>query len=232
MGFVPPAHPRGLTLSGCHVRIEPLNPDRHGADLFAAYDGHDALWTYMPTGPFPTAQGFRDFLTALDGSTDPTFFAFCTPQGRAIGMGSFLRIAPKDGSIEVGYLCFSPSLQGTPAATEAMVLMMQWAFEAGYRRYEWKCNALNMPSRRAAQRLGLSYEGVFRQATIVKGRSRDTAWFAAVDAEWPALQRAFQTWLDPANFREDGSQIRRLSDLTRPILHLRDPALDPALDPD
>jgi RimJ/RimL family protein N-acetyltransferase len=129
-----------------------------------------------------------------------------------------MRITPGSGSIEVGHINFSPLLQRTPGATEAMYLMMKWAFEAGYRRYEWKCDALNAPSRRAALRLGLSYEGVFRQATTYRGRNRDTAWYAAIDSEWPALSAAFETWLDPANFDPDGGQRRSLSALTRPIL--------------
>lgn len=223
--YTPPPHPSGVSLTGRTVRVVPLDIDAHGTDLYAAYAGHDALWTYMPTGPFPDEASFSAFLTSLRGSLDPTFFAFCTPGGKAIGMGSFLRIAPDAGSIEVGYLAFSPRMQRRVAATEAMFLMMEWAFEAGYRRYEWKCNALNMPSRRAAQRLGLSYEGVFRQAVIVKGRNRDTAWFAAIDKDWPALKSAFETWLAPANFDAEGRQKTSLSGLTAPILHLRDPLL-------
>jgi len=132
-------------------------------------------------------------------------------------VASYLRIDPPSGSIEVGHIALSPSLQRTVAATEAMFLMMDWAFSTGYRRYEWKCDALNSPSRRAAQRLGLSYEGVFRQATIVKGRNRDTAWYAATDRDWPALRKVFAQWLDPANF--DGDRQRTaLSALTRPLL--------------
>ena len=141
------------------------------------------------------------------------------------GVASFLRISPGAGTIEVGHINMSPALQRTPAATEAMYLMMQWAFEAGYRRYEWKCNAANIPSRRAAQRLGMSYEGVFRQAAIVKGRNRDTAWFAAIDSEWPALKEAFKAWLDSSNFDVNGRQNERLSDLTRLVRPNSDPSL-------
>ena len=143
--------------------------------------------------------------------------------GRAEGVASYLRITPAVGSIEVGHICLSPRLQATVAATEAMFLMMDWAFASGYRRYEWKCDALNLPSRRAAERFGFSYEGTFRQATIYKGRNRDTAWFAMVDRDWPGLQRAYRTWLDPANFDAAGRQRQRLSDLTRPCLVSRDP---------
>jgi RimJ/RimL family protein N-acetyltransferase len=140
---------------------------------------------------------------------------------RPAGLVSYLRIAPAAGSIEVGHIHYSPRLQRTPAATDAMYLMMKKAFESGYRRYEWKCDALNAASRVAAERLGLSFEGVFRQAAVHKGRNRDTAWYAAIDAEWPALREAFLTWLDPKNFDAKGRQLARLSDLTRPIIKRR-----------
>src|SRR6185369_85184 len=146
------------------------------------------------------------FFTVIDTSDD-----------RPAGLASYLRIVPAAGSIEVGHIHFAPRLQRSPAATEAMYLMMKWAFESGYRRYEWKCDALNAPSRAAAQRLGLSFEGIFRQATVCKGRNRDTAWYAAIDSEWPALHTAFLAWLAPANFDSAGRQRIRLSDLTRPI---------------
>jgi RimJ/RimL family protein N-acetyltransferase len=156
---------------------------------------------------------------ALCLGDDPLFFAIVDRTTSApLGVASWLRIDPRAGSIEVGHLHFSPRLQRTPHATEAMFLMMQRAFELGYRRYEWKCDALNAPSRAAAQRLGLSFEGVFRQAWVVKGRNRDTAWYAAIDTEWPALRAAFTPWLDPANFDAAGRQRTRLSDLTGPIL--------------
>lgn len=212
-----------MTLRGRTVTIAPLVPDDAPA-LFAAFGDADAMWDYMPVGPFATEAGLARWITEAETSEDPLFFSF-TPKGEgAAGFGSFLRIAPEAGSIEVGFLAFSPRLQRSVAATEAMYLMMQWAFEAGYRRYEWKCNALNAPSLRAAARLGLSYEGVFRQATVVKGRNRDTAWFAAIDAEWPELDRAFQTWLDPANFDAAGRQKTSLRDLTRPVLVAEAPA--------
>ncbi len=140
-------------------------------------------------------------------------------------MCSYLRINPKDGSIEVGHINYSPLMQAGVAATEVMYLMMRWAFEAGYRRYEWKCNALNAKSRSAAQRLGFSFEGVFRQASITKGRNRDTAWFAIIDKEWPRLNKAFTTWLDPVNFDNNGQQRQRLSDLTAPVRVASDPSL-------
>ena len=153
---------------------------------------------------------------------DPLFFAILDlADGKAAGVSSHLRITPAAGSIEVGHIHYSPRLQRSPAATEAMFLMMRWAFEAGYRRYEWKCDALNAASRAAAQRLGLSFEGIFRQATVYKGRNRDTAWYAAIDAEWPALREAFLAWLDPGNFDRDGRQRTRLSDRTHPLLEQR-----------
>ncbi len=224
--FTSPIRPDGLRLEGQHVQVVPLQARRHAESLFAAYRGHNALWDYMAYGPFETLPEFEAWLAELESQTDPVFFAFTTPEGKAIGIGSYLRIAPEAGSIEVGHLNFSPLMQGTRAATEAMALMMGWAFSNGYRRYEWKCNALNMASRRAAQRLGLSYEGIFRQAAVLKGRNRDTAWFAAIDAEWPRLSAAFQDWLSPENFGAEGQQHKRLSDLTHDILHKTDPALD------
>ncbi len=206
-----------MTLQGRTVTVAPLSAADAPA-LFAAFRGADAMWDYMPVGPFATEAELVRWIAEAETSEDPFFFSF-TPVGEsAAGFGSFLRIAPEAGSIEVGFLAFSPRLQRSVAATEAMYLMMRWAFEAGYRRYEWKCDALNAPSLRAAARLGLSYEGVFRQATVVKGRNRDTAWFAAIDAEWPELERAFQTWLDPANFHAVGRQKTSLRDLTRLIL--------------
>ena len=153
---------------------------------------------------------------------DPLFFAILDQaDGKATGVASYLRITPAAGSLEVGHIHYSPRLQRSPAATEAMFLMMRWAFDSGYRRYEWKCDALNAASRAAAHRLGLSFEGVFRQATVTKGRNRDTAWYAAIDAEWPALRAAFQAWLAPGNFDGAGRQRARLTDLTRPILKQR-----------
>ncbi len=152
-------------------------------------------------------------------TTDPLFFAIIDNQtGKAVGVASYLRIDPANGTIEVGHLHFSPLMQRTPIATEAMWLMMREAFALGYRRYEWKCNTLNYPSRSAAQRLGLSFEGIFRQAIISKGRNRDTAWYAAINKEWPKLDAAFQTWLAPENFNAEGRQRVSLSKLTEPIL--------------
>ncbi|MEM9147872.1 MAG: GNAT family protein [Pseudomonadota bacterium] len=207
-------------MQGRYVRLEPLTVE-HAAALHAAnsMDTEQRIWQWLPYGPYPSAEAYADWVGAMTLDRDPLFYAIVV-EGRPIGIASYLRIAPAAGSIEVGHINFSPRLQRTPAATEAMFLMMQWAFEAGYRRYEWKCNALNAGSRAAAQRYGLSYEGVFRQATVSKGRNRDTAWYAAIDREWPALRSAFETWLEPANFDAEGRQRQRLSDLTRPILEV------------
>ena len=225
--WAPPPHPpAGLTLEGKHIRLDPLEADDHAADLFAAFSGHDALWDYMPYGPFSSASAYHRWVKDHQGRNDPVFFALTdTATGHALGVASYLRITPDSGSIEVGHICLSPALQRTPAATEAMFLMMDWAFRAGYRRYEWKCNALNLPSRRAAQRLGFSYEGIFRNHTVSKGRNRDTAWFSVIDSEWPALREAFAAWLAPANFDATGQQRERLSDLSQLVRAASDPGL-------
>jgi RimJ/RimL family protein N-acetyltransferase len=212
-GWTPPPSPPREPMEGRFCRVEPLEPDRHAADLFAAHglDPEGRNWTYLPYGPFATLEAYRRWMDATCLGRDPLFHAIVDLRtGRATGVASYLRITPVEGTIEVGHLSFSPLLQRTPAATEAMYLMMRRAFELGYRRYEWKCDALNAPSRAAAQRLGLTFEGIFRQATIYKGRSRDTAWLAAIDAEWPALRDRFERWLDPANFDAAGNQRARL----------------------
>lgn len=226
-GWVPPPRPDWTLREGRYVRLERLDPDRHAEVLFAANRADDAIWDYLPYGPFDEMADYRRWLTDMARRTDPWFQVLIDREtGLAGGVASYLRIDPAAGSIEVGHINLSPALQRTRAASEAMFLMMEWAFEAGYRRYEWKCNALNLGSRRAAERLGLSYEGIFRQATVVKGRNRDTAWYAAIDKEWPALRAAFLRWLDPANFDADGRQRESLAALTRPVLAARDPALE------
>lgn len=220
-GWTPPPRPPREPMAGRYCRVEPLEPERHAADLFAAnsLDTEGRMWTYLAVGPFATLDEYLAWMRASCRGDDPLFFAIVAQDsGRAVGLASYLRIDPKSGSIEVGHLAFSPLLQRTRAATEAMYLMMRRAFELGYRRYEWKCDALNEPSRRAAQRLGFTFEGVFRQATVYKGRNRDTAWFSVIDREWPALRAAFERWLDPANFDEEGRQRERLSDLMRQAL--------------
>jgi RimJ/RimL family protein N-acetyltransferase len=208
-------------MQGRWCRLEPLDPDHHAEDLFRALavDTEGRTWTYLAYGPFDTLASFRAWMSADCLSDDPLFFAISgLPDGKPVGVASYLRIAPASGSIEVGHIHYAPVLVRTPAATEAMYLMMSRAFELGYRRYEWKCDALNAASRAAAQRLGLSFEGIFRQATVYKGRNRDTAWYAAIDSEWPSLRETFLTWLAPRNFDAHGKQRTRLTDLTYPIL--------------
>ncbi|MPL89880.1 hypothetical protein SDC9_35922 [bioreactor metagenome] len=220
----PPA-PDATLLEGRYARLERL-AEHHAHALFRANAADDAIWDYLPYGPFPSEAGYIRWLTDMAALSDPYFFTVIDREtGQPGGVMAFLRIAPAIGTIELGHICLSPQLQRSRAATEAMVLMMSWAFGSGYRRFEWKCDALNLPSRRAAERLGLSYEGIFRQATIVKGRNRDTAWFAATDGDWPALLAAFEAWLDPANFDAEGRQRERLSDLTRLVRVSSDPAL-------
>lgn len=225
-GWTPPPRPDRLAMDGRLVRLEPLDADRHAFDLQAAFSGHDALWDYMPYGPFASGSAYHRWAREREAGEDPRFFVLRDRDtGQAGGIASYLRIAPEAGSIEVGHICIAPVLQRSAAATEAMFLMMDWAFRAGYRRYEWKCNALNLASRRAAQRLGFSFEGVFRNHLIVKGRNRDTAWFSVIDSEWPALAEAYAVWLSPANFDAKGRQRERLSDLTRLVRAASDPAL-------
>ena len=222
-----PPLPSGAAMEGRYSRLEKLSAEEHAALLYRTFDGHDWVWDYMPAGPFASAAQFHRWMSGATATDDILFYAIRDLEaGSYCGFASYLRMKPASGSIEVGYIAMAPQLQRTRAATEAMFLMMKWAFDAGYRRYEWKCDALNRPSRRAAQRLGFSYEGVFRQATIVKGRNRDTAWFAVIDSEWPALYEAYQLWLAPKNFDADGQQIERLSDLTRLVRVTSDPALD------
>jgi RimJ/RimL family protein N-acetyltransferase len=207
-------------MAGRFCRIEPLDAGRHAAELFDANraDASGRMWTYLAYGPFDTFDAYRAWVERMSASEDPLFFAVVDlASGRASGVASYLRIAEANGAIEVGHIAFAPALQRTPAATEAMYLMMQRVFALGYRRYEWKCDALNAASRAAAARLGFSYEGIFRQATVYKGRNRDTAWFAAIDREWPTLDAGFRQWLSPENFDADGRQRARLGDLRQRI---------------
>ena len=210
-----PRPPR-TPMEGRLCRLEPLSADRHASDLYEAHalDTEGRNWTYLPYGPFASTDQVATWIMSVQTSEDPMFFAIIDlVTDRAVGWGSYLRIDPAMGTIEVGHLAYSPALQRTPAATEAMYLMMRRAFEElGYRRYEWKCNAFNWPSRNAAERLGFVYEGTFRQAWVQKGRNRDNAWFSIIDGEWPAVRSAMEAWLDPSNFDEAGGQRRRLGD--------------------
>ena len=202
-------------INGRYCHLEPVNPASHAADLFTAYQADEtgANWTYMGYGPFATFAAFESWLTATCLGNDPLFFAIINAKtGKAVGVASYLRIVPQMGAIEVGHIHFAPAMQKTAVATEAMYLMMRYVFdELGYRRYEWKCDALNAASRKAALRLGFQFEGVFRQALIYKGRNRDTAWFSIVDQEWPQLKQAFEQWLAPENFDENGRQRQSLA---------------------
>jgi RimJ/RimL family protein N-acetyltransferase len=222
--WTPPPHPDGAPMRGRYALLEKIDPSPHAPALFTANAADPGIWDYLPYGPFPDAKSYEAWMRDAATRSDPLFFTVHDlDTGLPGGVLSYLRIAPEAGSIELGHINFSPRLQRTRAATEAMLLTIAWAFEAGYRRFEWKCDALNLPSRRAAQRLGLSYEGIFRKAAVVKGRNRDTAWFAATDDDWPALQVAYESWLTPENFNESGTQLRRLGDLTRPVLSMPDP---------
>ena len=216
--------PTGRTLVGRHVQMEKFDLERHGAALWAQMSGEDRLWDYLYEEAPQDEEAFLAGLSVSVGRADWSGYAVCLPDGSPVGYAFYLNIASAMGTIEVGNINFAPALQRTPAATEAMFLMMQEAFTLGYRRYEWKCNALNAPSRRAAQRLGFSWEGIFRQHLIVKGRNRDTAWLAMTDGEWPVLKTAFQTWLAPENFDEFGNQRQALRALTGPCRVAGDPA--------
>lgn len=216
-GWTPPPAPPRAALTGRSVAVVPLDVQAHAAALDAAFADDDASWTYLPYGPFADPDAHAEWLTTAAAQSDPLFFALCTPAGVAVGLASYLRIAPSAGSIEVGHIHLGQQAQRSRLATEAMFLLMRQAFALGYRRYEWKCDALNAPSRAAAVRLGFAFEGIFRQAAVVNGRNRDTAWYAVIDREWPALEQAFLAWLDPDTFDGAGRQRRSLSALTRAV---------------
>jgi RimJ/RimL family protein N-acetyltransferase len=215
-GWTAPPPPPRESIMGRLIRLEPLQAERHAAGLHAANSlaPDDRSWTYLPIGPFPTVESLHRWIQSESAASDPLYFAIVdNATERPVGMSAYLRIMPASGSIEVGCLHFSPLLAAATGATEAMYLMMKRAFGLGYRRYEWKCDSLNAPSRAAARRLGFTYEGTFRQATVYKGRTRDTAWFSIVDDEWTRLREIFERWLDPANFDDEGRQRTRLSEL-------------------
>lgn len=207
--------PSGVTLEGRYCRLEKLDADRHSAQLYAALaeDETGALWTYLSEEPPRTEAEFYDWVRQASTLEDPYYYALVErASGRCVGRAAYLRITPAAGSIEVGSILFSHRMQRTAMATEVMFLMMQHAFEElGHRRYEWKCDSLNEPSRRAAQRLGFSYEGLFRQALVYKGRNRDTAWFSIIDRDWPAIRQGYEHWFDPANFDSEGRQKQTLA---------------------
>jgi RimJ/RimL family protein N-acetyltransferase len=219
---------RDVTLMGAYCRLEPLDADLHGRDLWEAFcdDAAGRTWTYLGIGPFDSFEDFHAHLAQSASGFDPFFYAIIDRStGRAAGYASYLRIDPGARSIEVGWITYSPRLQRSRVATDTMFVMMRHAFETGYRRYEWKCNALNAPSIAAAHRLGFSFEGLFRQALVVKGRNRDTAWFSVIDSDWPQLREAFEQWLSPDNFDQAGIQRMRLSELTASVVVSRWPTL-------
>jgi RimJ/RimL family protein N-acetyltransferase len=204
-------------LAGRYCRIEPVNVERHAADLHDAYrsaaDGRD--WTYLTIGPFDSLDAYREYLTRAAASADPLHYAVIDlATGKAVGTLALMRIDRANGVIEVGHVIYSPRLKRTRIATEAMFLLMKHVFdELGYRRFEWKCDSLNGPSRAAALRYGFTFEGIFRQAIVYRERNRDTAWFSIIDSEWPALRSSYTRWLDAGNFDAQGQQVERLVDL-------------------
>jgi RimJ/RimL family protein N-acetyltransferase len=208
--------PEAVTLAGRWVTLEPLSAARHGAALWKAVEGHDEVWKWLGDGPYASEVALGEALTAKETAAGTPagarFFAIVPAAvGSVVGYASLMRMDPANGVIEVGNVMFSPALQRTPAATESMYLMANYVFEElGYRRYEWKCNAQNAPSRRAAERLGFSFEGVFRQHMVIKGQNRDTAWFSMLDSEWPERKQAFEAWLAAENFDAEGRQKRAL----------------------
>ncbi|SFI04558.1 GNAT family N-acetyltransferase [Modicisalibacter xianhensis] len=221
----PPILPGDLMLQGRYCRLEPLSAEQHGNTLWEAWRQPDpaipdyihgeARWTYLGGRPFADTAGCHTWLRQCGAGHDPRFMAVIeAASGSALGVAAWLNIQPAHGSVELGHLNFSPRLARTPAATEALVLMMRHAFDLGFRRLEWKCDALNAPSRRAAQRLGLRFEGIFHQHRVVNGRNRDSAWYSLLDREWRQLMPVFERWLSPDNFDAHGRQHRALSVLT------------------
>lgn len=213
-GWTPRPWPPHIPLQGQSVRMEPIAP-HHAADLFAAFsaDSQGAIWRFLPYGPFATLPEFEAWMAQTVFTKDPQFYVFIPETtGKAAGMAALMRLAPDHGVVEVGHITMAPGLQRTVAATQGLYLLMNLCMsDLGYRRFEWKCNALNLASRRAAERYGFTFEGVFRQSNVFKGRNRDTAWFAFLDSEWPAIQRGFAAWLDPSNFDDQGRQVRTLA---------------------
>jgi len=221
-GWSPPPFPPHTALTGRYSRLEPLDAGRHARDLWEAQldDPQGLRWTYLFHGPYAERAGYEKWLQEAQGSRDPQFYAIVdVADGRAAGTCAYMRIEPKHGVIEIGNIWLSSRLARTRAATEAMYLLMANAFTLGYRRYEWKCDSCNLPSRAAATRLGFTYEGMFRQAIVNKGRNRDTAWFAIIDGDWRGgLQAAYLRWLEPGNFGADARQKSSLSALTAPFV--------------
>ncbi len=211
-----PLPPRTM-VSGNWCKVEALNPEKHAEELFEAFikNNNDSNWTYLQYGPFDSIEKFQQWMKTTCTGDDPVFYVIIDAKtGKAIGLSSYLRIQPSVGVIEVGHIHFSPQLRKTTLATEAMFLMMRRAFdELGYRRYEWKCDTLNAASRKAADRLGFTFEGIFRQALVYKGRNRDTAWYSVIDRNWPLLKKSFEAWLSPENINSQGIQQKSLAEI-------------------
>jgi len=222
-GWKSPPFPPHIPLQGRYCRLEPLKAARHARDIFEAQaeDTRGERWTYLFHGPYDEFAQYEQWALSSEASRDPQFYAIVdAASGRAVGSCTYMRIEPKHGVIEVGNIYFSPRLSRTRAATEAIYLLLVNAFDLGYRRFEWKCDSCNLPSRAAATRFGFTYEGLFRQAIVNKGRNRDTTWFAIIDRDWNGgLKDAYLRWLDPANFDAAGAQRQKLSDLTAPFVH-------------
>jgi RimJ/RimL family protein N-acetyltransferase len=219
--FGPPVDPtpapmpgEPVTLKGRFGTVERTSAARHSADLWQAVRGHDEIWDYLPAGPFADQTSFNDYVVACEHNKERIFYSVLDREGRAVGFLALMEIRPANRVIEIGNIIYGAPLQRTPLGTEAQYLLTRYAFETlGYRRYEWKCNSLNMPSRRAAERFGFTYEGTFRQHMITKGHSRDTTWFSILDSEWPARKVAFERWLAPENFDGSGKQKKSLADI-------------------
>jgi RimJ/RimL family protein N-acetyltransferase len=218
----PAPRPERIVHEGRYARLEPLDAAAHLADLWAVAGdpAAESTWEYLGNGPWTSREQYREWLAASQASPDPLFFAIRDlASDRVVGVASIMRIAPEARSIEVGHIWFSPRLQRTPAATEAIFMIVRHCLDdLGYRRMEWKCHAHNQPSRRAARRYGFTFEGIFYQAMILKGHNRDTAWYSILDGEWPAIRANFETWLSPDNFDEQGNQRQSLADLNAALL--------------
>jgi RimJ/RimL family protein N-acetyltransferase len=222
--WTPAQSPAHVLLQGSHVLVRPVAPDGDAEPLFEAShppQGDRAIWTYLPDGPYENPEHLRSMLVWAATSDDPLYFALAPlPSERPLGIASYLRITPEFGVIEIGHIWFGSQLQRTTAATEAIYLLARHAFDdLGYRRLEWKCNALNATSRRAAERFGFTFEGTFRKHQIVKGRNRDTAWYAITDEDWPAIRSGYEMWFAPGNFDDEAHQKRSLRELIRDAGH-------------
>lgn len=223
-GWTQPDFPGDVPCRGRLVQVRPLDPARDTAGLWEAFEADPShLWDYLPFGPFKTREDFGEFLDSVAGGEGRFLTVESLDGGSPLGIAAFLRIDPPAGSVEIGSLVFSSRMRRTAASTDALIVMLEHAFDLGYRRVEWKCNVLNAPSIAAAQRLGMTFEGLFRHAAVVKGRNRDTAWFSLLDSEWPEVQCAARIWLSPENFADDGRQKLRLSDLTTNLAVARFP---------